>query len=154
VAAHVTAIHGGDKINIIPDEARASVDVRVARKSDIDTVKAFFEALPTHPHVSGVRLSVSGGIDRPPMEADARTLQLWKQVEDQAAKMGRKIDFISTGGCSDGNFSSALGIPTIDGMGIVGANAHRQDEYVELDSIVPQIDLIASVCRAIGEEKK
>ena len=82
-------------------------------------------------------------------EPHARTLQLWNQIEAEASQMGLKIEYIATGGCSDGNFASALGVPTIDGMGLVGANAHRQDEYVELDSIVPQIQLIASVCKAL-----
>lgn len=148
-SAHVTVIRGGEKTNIIPDEAQASVDVRVARRSDVAPVEAFFKSLPAHTHVPGVTLSVTGGVDRPPMESDDRTLQLWNQIEAEASQMGLKIEYIATGGCSDGNFASALGVPTIDGMGLVGANAHRQDEYVELDSIVPQIQLIASVCKAL-----
>ena len=148
-AAHVTVIRGGEKTNIIPDEAQASVDVRVARKSDVAPVEAFFKSLPAHTHVPGVTLSVTGGVDRPPMESDDRTLQLWHQIETEASQMGLKIEYIATGGCSDGNFTSALGVPTIDGMGLVGANAHRDDEYVELGSIVPQIQLIASVCKVL-----
>jgi len=153
-SAHVTVIRGGEKTNIIPDEARASVDVRVVRKSDMAPVEAFFQSLPAHTHVPGVTLTVSGGVDRPPMEADDRTLALWRLIEVQASNVGLKIESIATGGCSDGNFASAQGVPTIDGMGLVGANAHRHDEYVELGSIVPQIQLIASVCRAIAQEKK
>ncbi len=89
----------------------------------------------------------------PPMEADDRTLALWRLIKAQASNLGLKIESISTGGCSDGNYTSAQGAPTIDGMGPVGANAHRQDEYVEVGSIAPQIQLIASVCRAIAQEK-
>jgi glutamate carboxypeptidase len=88
------------------------------------------------------------------MEADDRTLQLWNQFETAASEMGLKIDYIATGGCSDGNFASALGVPTIDGMGLVGGNAHREDEYVELDSVVPQIQIITSVCKAIVRGEK
>lgn len=150
VSAHVTAVHGGRKTNIIPDEAYASVDVRVTSKNEIETVNTFFRSLPKQTHVTGVSLSVRGGVDRPPMETDEPTLQLWGVVENHASKMGLPVAYISTGGCSDGNFSSALGIPTIDGMGIIGANAHRQDEYVELDSLVPQIQLIASVVKSLG----
>ena len=150
ISAHVTVIHGGEKTNIIPEEASASVDVRVSRRSEVGKVEAFFQALPDHTHVSGVTLRVHGGVGRPPMEADDATLALWREIEAQAAKLGMRIESISTGGCSDGNFSSALGIPTIDGMGPVGANAHRQDEYVELSSIVPQVQLIASVCRSLA----
>ena len=152
-SAHVTVIHSGEKTNIIPDEARASVDVRVASKSDAAPVEAFFQSLPGHTHVPGVTLTVSGGVDRPPMEADDRTLALWRLIEAQASSLGITVQSIATGGCSDGNFTSALGVPTIDGMGPVGANAHREDEYVALDSIVPQIQIIASVCKAIAQEK-
>lgn len=153
-SAHVTVIRGGEKTNIIPDTARASVDVRVAHQSDVALVEAFFQSLPVNTHVPGVTVSVSGGVDRPPMEADERTMQLWRLIEEKAAEVGFPIGFISTGGCSDGNFTSALGVPTIDGMGSVGANAHRHDEYVELGSIVPQVRLIYSVCEAIAQEKK
>lgn len=149
-STHVTVVHGGDKTNIIPDSARASVDVRVARKDDIGAVEAFFSSLPANTHVPGVTLSVSGGVHRPPMEADLKTMQLWRLIERQAEGMGLRVEFISTGGCSDGNYTSAQGVPTIDGMGPIGANAHRADEYIELDSIVPQIQLIASVCEVIS----
>nr|WP_319407604.1 M20 family metallopeptidase [uncultured Desulfosarcina sp.] len=153
ISAHVTVIGGGEKTNIIPDQARASVDIRVGRKSEVAPVEAFFKSLPAHTHVPGVTLSVSGGVNRPPMEADDRTLELWKVIKEKAAGMGLTIESIATGGCSDGNFSSALGVPTIDGMGPVGGNAHCQDEYVELGSVVPQIQLIASVCKVIAQEK-
>ena len=151
VSAHVTVLQGGEKTNIIPDEAWAKVDVRVARKNQISGVESFFRSLPDSTHVPGVSLRVSGGVGRPPMEADPATMQLWGQFERAAAKMGLGIDAITTGGCSDGNFSSAQGTPTIDGMGPIGANAHRQDEYVDLSSIAPQIQLITSVCQAIVE---
>jgi len=127
--------------------------VRVAYKSEVETVSAFFQALPEHTHVPGVALTASGGVERPPMQSDDRTMQLWRLIEAQALAMDLTIEAISTGGCSDGNFTSAQGIPTIDGMGPVGANAHRQDEYVEIESIAPQIELIASVCAAIASRK-
>jgi glutamate carboxypeptidase len=154
VSAHVTVIRGGERTNIIPDEARASVDVRVASKRQVAPVEAFFKSLPANTHVPGVTLSVNGGVDRPPMESDDRTLELWRLIAAEAARMGLKVAWIATGGCSDGNFASALGVPTIDGMGLVGGNAHRQDEYVELNSIVPQIRLIASVCQSIAQDKR
>lgn len=149
VSAHVTVVRGGEKTNIIPDAALAKVDVRVARRDQIAGIESFFRSLPDHGRVPGVDLSVDGGIGRPPMEADADTMQLWQLFEDAAGKIGMTIDAITTGGCSDGNFSSALDIPTIDGMGPIGGNAHRTDEFVDLSSVAPQIALIASVCRSI-----
>ncbi|HSO20814.1 MAG TPA: M20 family metallopeptidase [Desulfosarcina sp.] len=151
VSAHVTVVRGGEKTNIIPDTASAKVDVRVAGKHQIAGVESFFRTLPEHIHVPGVALAVNGKVGRPPMEADAKTMKLWRIFEERAATMGMGINYITTGGCSDGNFSAALGVPTIDGMGPVGGNAHRPDEYVELSSVAPQIALIASVCRTIAQ---
>lgn len=152
ISAHVTVLRSGEKTNIIPDTAQAKIDVRVARKDQIDRVESFFRSMPERTHVPGVSLTVRGGVKRPPMEADDRAMALWRLFEKKAESIGLTVDAIATGGCSDGNWSSALGIPTIDGMGPVGGNAHRQDEYVELDSIVPQIELIASVCQSIARQ--
>ena len=151
VSANVTVVRGGKKTNIIPDHAEARVDVRVDRKADLGVAEAFFRSLPHRTAVPGVSLTVSGGVDRPPMEADEPTMQLWQLFEESAAELGLDIANISTGGCSDGNFTSAAGTPTIDGMGPIGANAHRDDEYVDIDSIVPQIQLITAVCQSIAE---
>ncbi len=77
----------------------------------------------------------------------------FRVLEEQAGQIGISIASITTGGCSDGNFSSALGIPTIDGMGPIGANSHRSDEFVDVGSIVPQIELIASVCQVLARSE-
>ena len=74
----------------------SSVDVHVASKSDVAPVEAFFKSLPAHTHVPGVTVSVSGGVGRPPMEADERTLKLWHLFETAATEMGLKIDYIAT----------------------------------------------------------
>lgn len=154
ISAHVTVLRSGEKTNIIPDTARAKVDVRVARKDQIDRVESFFRSMPDRTHVPGVSLTVRGSVERPPMEADDRAMALWRLFEKQAESIGLRVDAITTGGCSDGNWASALGIPTIDGMGPIGANAHRPDEYVDLSSVVPQIQLITSVCHTIADENR
>ncbi len=150
-SAQVTAISGGDKVNIIPDAAEAAVDVRIPTITEMERVDAFFKALPSNTHVDGVSISVEGGIDRPPMEPDQRTLDLWELLKACGKKTGMEIDYISTGGCSDGNFTSAAGTPTIDGMGPVGANAHREDEYIDLSSIDEITLLVAEACSTIAE---
>ncbi|WP_319521514.1 M20 family metallopeptidase [uncultured Desulfosarcina sp.] len=152
ISAHVTVLRSGEKTNIIPDKAQAKVDVRVARKDQIARVESFFRSMPDRTHVPGVSLTVRGAVERPPMEADDRAMALWRLFEKKAESIGLTVDATTTGGCSDGNWSSALGIPTIDGMGPVGGNAHRSDEYVDLSSIVPQIQLIASVCQSIARQ--
>ncbi|MGD9311235.1 MAG: M20 family metallopeptidase, partial [Desulfosarcina sp.] len=97
ISVHVTVIRGGEKNNIIPDTAYASVDVRVAKASQIPQVRSYFQSLPQHTHIAGVTVSVSGGIDRPPMEADPKTMQLWGLIEKQARQKNMTIEAISTG---------------------------------------------------------
>ncbi|SLM32354.1 Carboxypeptidase family Cpg2 [Desulfamplus magnetovallimortis] len=154
-SAQVTVVSGGDKVNIIPNEAKASVDVRISRPEEVERVNNFFRSLSQNTHIPGVTVSVEGFIDRPPMVLDEKTRTLWNLFEKKSRELDKdmKIEGISTGGCSDGNFTSALGVPTIDGMGIVGANSHREDEYVELASINRMIGLITDVCQVFCIKK-
>ncbi|MBU8911843.1 MAG: M20 family metallopeptidase, partial [Desulfobacterales bacterium] len=118
-SAHVTVIAGGDKVNIIPNKAKASVDVRILKLEEKDPVETFFKTLPEHPFLKGSEITIQGRINRPPMEAGDATRKLWKLVQATGQKLGLPMEAISTGGCSDGNYTSAAGTPTIDGMGIV-----------------------------------
>ncbi len=150
-SAQVTVIEGGDKVNIIPNQAKAKVDVRIATHGAKDRVENFFKQRPENIHVPGCSVHVKGHIDRPPMVPNDETLALWQILKNQGDKMGLTPDAIATGGCSDGNYPSAFGIPTIDGMGLVGANSHREDEYVELGSIVKMIQLLSRMCKRLAE---
>ncbi|RLB90766.1 MAG: M20 family peptidase [Deltaproteobacteria bacterium] len=151
-SAHVTVITGGDKVNIIPNKAQASVDVRILKLDEKERIETFFKTLPEHPHLKGSEIIVQGHIDRPPMEPGDATQKLWDLIQSTGGKIGLPMEAISTGGCSDGNYTSAAGTPTIDGMGIVGANSHRADEYVELDSFDNMVLLVAQVCKTISEK--
>ncbi|MCG8615740.1 MAG: M20 family metallopeptidase [Desulfobacterales bacterium] len=147
ITAQVTVAHGGDKVNIIPATAMAAVDVRTTTQDAGDRVSSFFEDLARTPHFPGSEILVNGNIDRPPMEFTPEAEVLYGQIRDCAASLGFEINGISTGGCSDGNFTAAQGTPTIDGMGTVGGNSHREDEYIELSSFVPMVSLMAELCR-------
>ncbi len=142
----VTVVRGGDKTNIIPDEAMASVDVRISKPQEKKRVEDYFNTLC--PCLKGAGISVAGSIDRPPMECGPDTQRLFDLIQATAAGMGVTVKPIATGGCSDGNFTAAQGVPTIDGMGLVGANSHREDEYVELSSITPMVMLVSRVCKS------
>jgi len=152
-SANVTIIKGGDKVNIIPDKATAAVDIRISKNSEKKRVEDFFKALPDKTHINGVTLDVAGKIERPPMEPDEKALELWRLLESKAGKIGIQADYISTGGCSDGNITSAVGAPTIDGMGPVGGNSHSLDEYVELDSISKITQIVVQMCAALIDSK-
>ncbi len=129
-------IGGGTRSNVIPAHAWAEVDVRIARKADGPRIECKFAALkPANKHC---KLSVSGGINRPPMERTRSTVRLYRQAGALAAELGFTLGEASTGGASDGNFTSALGIPTLDGMGAVGEGAHASHESILLEHLAPQ----------------
>jgi len=147
--AQCTIVRGGEKTNIIPDRADVTVDVRVETMASMKKASDFFDALPDNTVVPGAKIEVNGHIDRPPMEPTEVTEELWKVLNAEGLKIGVESEYIATGGCSDGNYTAAVGCPTIDGMGPVGANSHRVDEYVELSSIIPAITMIAETCKKV-----
>jgi glutamate carboxypeptidase len=134
---------GGSKTNVVPASAFAEVDVRIARKSDGPRIERRFAKLkPTDRRCS---LIVSGGINRPPMERKAGTIKLYRRARQLAASLGFTLDEASTGGASDGNFTAALGIPTLDGLGPVGQGAHASHEHLLLEHLAPRTALLAAL---------
>jgi glutamate carboxypeptidase len=141
LTAHMTWFHSGEVKNTIPDRAEATVDLRALTTADLDWAFAEIGRFGRHDGVE-----VRGSDDRgfPAMtRADAladRTLEL-------LAELGQPVLEETTGGVSDGSWTSEIGIPTIDGMGPVGALDHTEDEYIELDSVAPRIELAVRLCR-------
>jgi glutamate carboxypeptidase len=134
---------GGTKSNVIPAHAWAEVDVRFPRRVDGSRIARQFAALkPADPRCT---LAVSGGVNRPPMERRSGTVRLYRQAQALAAEMGFTLPEASTGGGSDGNFTSALGVPTLDGMGAVGEGAHAAHESVFLEHLAPRTALLAGM---------
>ncbi len=114
-------------------------------------IEIAFEQIAQHTHINGVRLQVKGGINRPPMVPSDVTLGLWEQIVEIGTRLGQEMKLIATGGGSDGNFTSALGIPTIDGLGPRGGSVHSQAEFLDLESINPTIELICEICKSAAE---
>ena len=134
---------GGTKINIVPSEAWAEVDVRFARRTDGPRIARKFAALKvTDPRCS---LIVTGGVNRPPMERSRGTVALYRKARALATELGLALDEASTGGGSDGNFTAALGVPTLDGMGAVGEGAHARQESVFVEHLAPRTALLAAM---------
>ncbi|MGA3048486.1 MAG: M20 family metallopeptidase [Terracidiphilus sp.] len=134
---------GGSKTNVIPAEAWAEVDVRIARKADGARMERKFAALK--PSGKRCSLAVSGGINRPPMERIRGTVQLYHRAQALAAELGFSLDEAATGGASDGNFTSALRIPTLDGMGAVGEGAHARHESIVVEHLATRTALLAGM---------
>ena len=139
---------GGTKTNVIPAEAFAEVDVRIARISDGPPIVRKFASLKAKD--KRCSLSITGGINRPPMERTRGTVRLFQQASSLAAELGFLLEEAATGGASDGNFTSALGIPTLDGMGAVGEGAHATHESVFLEHIAPRTAMLAGMLATPG----
>ena len=137
---------GGTKTNVIPAHAWAEVEARIARRTDGPRIERKFAALKslklTNPRCS---LTVTGGINRPPMERSRGTVRLFRKAQALAHELGFTLNEASTGGGSDGNFTAALGIPTLDGMGAVGEGAHAQHESVFVEHLAPRTALLAAM---------
>ncbi len=143
VSVNVTKISGGDRSNVIPDQARALVDVRVPTLAEAGRVDAALRSLV--PVDARTRLEVTGGIDRPPLERSNAVVRLYDQARRIARELGHDLLEGATGGGSDGNFTAALGVPTLDGLGAIGDGAHALHEHVELDALPDRAALIAGL---------
>ena len=140
-------IAGGTRANVVAAEALAEVDVRIARAADARYVEKLFRGLEvSDPHCA---LVITGGINRPPMERKAGTIALFKRAKRLAAELGFLLDEAATGGGSDGNFTAALGVPTLDGMGAVGAGAHAAHEHLIVEHLVPRTALLAAMIASV-----
>ncbi len=148
---NVTVISGGTADNVIPDYAKASVNVRITNEDEGRRIESGLRALSSNIHTPGVRVETVGGINRPPMAPSETTQKLWEQIAVIGKSIGLEMTLTHTGGCSDGNFTAALGIPTIDAMGIRGGSVHSKDEFIELDSIVPNLHLMCEIVTAFSE---
>lgn len=139
----VGVVGGGTKSNVVPAEAWAEVDVRIARKSDGARMERRFAGLKARDKRCG--LAVTGGMNRPPMERTRGTVELFKRARALAAELGLALEEAATGGASDGNFTSALGVPTLDGMGAVGEGAHASHEHVVVEHLATRTALLAGM---------
>ncbi|MGC1460565.1 MAG: M20 family metallopeptidase [Terracidiphilus sp.] len=134
---------GGAKLNVIPAEAWAEVDVRIAHMADGPRMERKFANLKAVD--KRCTLTVTGRINRPPMERLRGTVRLYQKARALAAELGFTLDEASTGGASDGNFTSALGIPTLDGLGAVGEGAHARHESIVVEHLAPRTALLAGL---------
>ncbi len=135
-------IGGGTRSNVVAAQAWAEVDVRIATAADAAVVDAAMQGLQCED--AGCAVKVTGGVNRPPMERSAGTVRLFERARRLASF---ELKEASTGGGSDGNFTAALGVPTLDGMGAVGEGAHAAHESLLLEELVPRTELLAGMLR-------
>src|SRR5712664_834305 len=135
-------VEGGSRSNVIPEHARAVLDLRALRVSDMRSLERKLHALrPLH---RGARLEISGGFDRPPLERKM-SATLFARAKSLAAQMGLSVGECTVGGGSDGNFTAALDVPTLDGLGAVGDGAHSSHEHILVNTMPIRAALLASL---------
>jgi glutamate carboxypeptidase len=150
VTVNPGVIGGGTRSNVVAAEAWAQIDVRIARPRDAAYVERKLYKL--RPRDRACSLSLTGGINRPPMERTRAIAALFQRAKSLADRMDRHVlQEASTGGGSDGNFTAALGIPTLDGMGAVGSGAHAVHEHLLRSYLAPRTALLAAMISGYRE---
>jgi glutamate carboxypeptidase len=128
ISVNVGVVEGGSRPNVVADYAWAKIDVRVPTLADAARLDTALRGL--RPQNPATRLEMTGGVERPPFERSAGVARLYEQAKEAAAALGRELAEGGTGGGSDGNFTGALGVPTLDGLGPMGDGAHALHEHV------------------------
>ncbi len=144
---NVGVVSGGTKTNVVPAKAGADIDVRVTTLAEGERITR--DILGTKPITEGAIVKARGGMNRPPMIRTEKTIEMFSLAKSLAKELGFEIAEASTGGGSDGNFTAALGVPTIDGLGAVGAGGHAYDEHTIVEHIVPRTALLVRLLETI-----
>ena len=144
---NVGVVRGGTRPNVVAAHAEAEIDVRFARASEATRIVAAIEGL--QPRLEGARLRIRGGVDRPPMERSPGVVRLAQLAQRLAAEAGFSLTEASTGGGSDGNFTAALGVPTLDGLGPDGGGAHADSEHLLVESWLRRTELLSLLIEAL-----
>jgi glutamate carboxypeptidase len=146
ITVNAGVIEGGTRTNVVPETARVIVDLRATRAGDMRALERKFHAL--RPNLRGAKLQIRGGFNRPPMERK-NSSALFAKARVLAREMGLSLGEAHVGGGSDGNFTAALGVPTLDGLGAVGEGAHSPEENVVIRALAERAALIASLLATI-----
>jgi glutamate carboxypeptidase len=139
----VGIVQGGSRVNVVPAEAAIEIDVRISSNEEAERVTEAIRRL--RPRLPDASLQIRGGINRPPMERNADTVRLFNLAHEIATQLGMELGEGATGGASDGNFTSAMGVPTLDGLGAIGDGAHTPNEFIELTSLAERAALIGGL---------
>ena|SRR5215204_4670589 len=143
VSVNVGVVSGGTRPNVIAERASAVIDARAPTREAAKQIESAIRNL--QPVRAGTRLTINGGFDRPAMERTPASRELFARARAVASSLGRPLDEGSAGGGSDGNFTAAVGVPTLDGLGAVGDGAHAAHEHVDIPSLAWRAALVAGL---------
>lgn len=143
ITVQTTIVSGGTASNVVPSAARAEVDIRFSRPEDGRRIERALQGL--RPALPGARIKILGNMNRPPLERTSAVAKLFHQAQQLMREVGLPLGEASTGGGSDGNFTAALGVPTLDGLGPVGNDAHSPNEHVLVRALPERAALLAGL---------
>jgi glutamate carboxypeptidase len=147
ITLNIGTIQGGTRSNVIPAEASATLDARVAKRKDTSVLDRKLRSLK--PFNRKCKLEITGGINRPPLERTPKVVALFEKASAIARQLGWKLEEAAVGGGSDGNFTAGLGIPTLDGLGAIGEGAHATHESVVISELPRRAALIAGLLETL-----
>ncbi len=148
---NVGVVQGGTRSNVVAAAAKADIDVRIFTPEEAQRIQEELQKIADKEFLPGAKTTLTGGLNRPPMVKDAGTIRLLELVQESGKELGIAITDVASGGASDGNFTNAVGAPTIDSMGTVGGLAHGVSEYSEVDSLLEKIKLTALTAMKIHQ---
>lgn len=149
---NIGTVEGGKAANIVASEANMVVDLRLVRLEQEQKFNDCITSLKEHAKAKEVKIEMSGGINRPPMFVTEKTEQFMALVNSVSTTLGMPCNWCKAGGGSDGNFSAALGIPTVDGFGPLGGSVHTDKEYLEVKAIEPSAKLLMEIIKTLREK--
>ncbi|MGB0036347.1 MAG: M20 family metallopeptidase [Candidatus Acidiferrales bacterium] len=147
ITVQATVICGGTVTNVVPEYAHAEIDIRYTRLADARALDRKLRSV--RPILRGARVEVRGGTSRPPLERTPAVRALFRRAQSLMREVGLSLGEAATGGGSDGNFTAALGIPTLDGLGAVGDGAHSPREHVLIRALPKRAALIAGLLASL-----
>ena len=145
ISVNVGLIEGGNTVNTVAPTAVAYVDLRITNIEQGPWLEKQVQEICATPDVEGTSIRLEGGIERPPMVKNEQTIALLNVIKEVGNDLGINITDTATGGGSDGSYTSAKGVATIDGLGPVGGNAHSDEEYLEVSTLVERTHLLANI---------
>jgi len=146
----VGIIRGGDRTNVVPDYAYFDMDVRTADQTSFKALETAMHQVTSQNKLRGTRITLSGSMLCQPFEHNKCNAQLVELAKEAGSELGLQIQDVGSGGASDANTTSALGVPTLDGLGAGGGLAHNPGEFIELDYVPARVALVAGLVRRIG----
>jgi glutamate carboxypeptidase len=150
ILINTAPVWGGTRPNVVAAAAGCEIDLRVNSHRDGELMTARILALESR--VAGCRVMVEGGINRPPYEENPAIVALYEKARAMAERVGLKLPRQHRGGGSDGNFTAAMGIPTLDGLGCPGAGAHAVHEHILWPQLAPRAALMAGLLETLDVE--